>query len=166
MSVDPSTFREALGCFATGVTVVTARAADGELVGITANSFNSVSLSPPLVLFSIDRQAFSLSKFEESRHFAVNVLREEQRDISTTFATRLEDKFGRVSFDLGASGCPILHDSLAVFDCVTRFRYDGGDHVIFVGEVQNIHFDATGRPLLYYRGRYSRLDGESKDVDS
>lgn len=157
MSIDPRKLREALGCFATGVTVVTARSLDGELLGITANSFNSVSLNPPLVLFSLDRRAYSLRKFEECGRFAVNVLDETQREISSTFATPLADKFSTVRYDFGRTGSPVLADALAVFDCSVRFRYDGGDHVIFVGEVLDLVVRADGKPLLYFRGKYRAL---------
>lgn len=160
MSIDPRKLREALGCFATGVTIVTARSLDGELLGITANSFNSVSLNPPLVLFSLDRRAYSLRKFEECGRFAVNILGEEQRDASATFATPLTDKFSTVRYAFGRTGSPVLEDAIAVFDCSIRFRYDGGDHVIFVGEVIDLIVKSDGRPLLYFRGRYRALDGD------
>ncbi|MSP82135.1 MAG: flavin reductase [Alphaproteobacteria bacterium] len=155
--VDTRGYREALGCFATGVTIVTARTADGELLGITANSFSSVSLSPPWVLFSLNRRAHSFRKFEECDHFAINVLGEEQRELSTTFATPLAEKFSGSNFVSAKSGSPIFPDALAVFDCARRIRHDGGDHVIFVGEVTELHYRPEGRPLLYYRGRYRGL---------
>jgi flavin reductase (DIM6/NTAB) family NADH-FMN oxidoreductase RutF len=158
--VDSRRFREALGCFATGVTIVTARAMDGELLGITANSFSSVSLSPPWVLFSLNRRALSFRKFEECNHFAVNILGEEQRELSTTFATPRVDKFAGASFKFSSSGSPILPDALAVFDCVRRIRHDGGDHVIFVGEVIELHYRQDGSPLLYFRGRYRSVGDE------
>ena len=159
MAVDPRKFRDALGWFATGVTIVTTRAIDGELLGITANSFSSVSLNPPLILFSLGRHAYSLKKFEECGHFAVNVLGDSQRELSASFATPLVDKFANARHSFGKSGCPVFDDALAVFDCATRFRYDGGDHVIFVGEVNEMHVKEDGRPLLYFRGRY-RARGE------
>ena len=157
MSIDPRKLRDALGSFATGVTVVTARSLDGELLGITANSFNSVSLNPPLVLFSLDRRALSLRKFEECGRFAVNVLDESQREVSTTFATPMADKFASVRYNFGRTGSPVLADALAVFDCSVRFRYDGGDHVIFVGEVVDLIVRQDGKPLLYFRGKYRAL---------
>lgn len=157
MAVDPRKFRDALGCFATGVTIVTARAIDGELLGITANSFSSVSLNPPLILFSLGRHAYSLKKFEECGHFAVNVLREGQRDLSASFATPLVDKFSSSNYSFCKSGCPVFDDALAIFDCAVRFRYDGGDHIIFVGEVNEMRISEEGSPLLYFRGRYRAL---------
>jgi flavin reductase (DIM6/NTAB) family NADH-FMN oxidoreductase RutF len=158
--VDPRHFREALGCFATGVTIVTARAIDGELLGITANSFSSVSLSPPWVLFSLNRRALSFRKFEECQHFAVNILGEEQRELSMTFATPRADKFGGSNYEFARSGSPIFPEALAVFDCVRRIRHDGGDHVIFVGEVTELRHRQDGSPLLYFRGRYRTLGGD------
>ncbi|MEX2650109.1 MAG: flavin reductase family protein [Alphaproteobacteria bacterium] len=162
MTVDPRKLREALGCFATGVTVVTARSLDGELLGITANSFNSVSLTPPLVLFSLDRRAYSLRKFEECGRFAVNILGEDQREVSSTFATPLADKFATVAYSFGRTGSPVLDDAIAIFDCSVRFRYDGGDHVIFVGEVVDLIVNRTGRPLLFFRGKYRVIDGDEE----
>jgi flavin reductase (DIM6/NTAB) family NADH-FMN oxidoreductase RutF len=157
MAIETRKLREALGRFATGVTVITARSLDGELLGITANSFNSVSLEPPLILFSLDRRAYSLRKFEECGRFAVNVLDETQQSISTTFATPLADKFASVNYEFGRTGSPVLMDALAVFDCSVRFRYDGGDHVIFVGEVLDLVVREGGKPLLYFMGRYRGL---------
>ncbi|MGH6719390.1 MAG: flavin reductase family protein, partial [Alphaproteobacteria bacterium] len=113
MSIDPRKLREALGGFATGVTIVTARSLDGELLGITANSFNSVSLNPPLILFSLDRRAHSLRKFEECGRFAVNILDETQREVSAIFATPLADKFASVRVEFGRTGSPLIEDALA-----------------------------------------------------
>lgn len=155
--VDSRAFREALGSFATGVTVVTSVGADGRLLGLTASSFNSVSLEPPLVLFSLDRGAYSLADFQRSGHFAVNVLSEEQEGLSVTFAKALADKWDGVRFEVWETGSPILTDALASFECRTRYNYDGGDHVIFVGEVVRMRANRGGRPLLYFRGDYGRL---------
>jgi flavin reductase (DIM6/NTAB) family NADH-FMN oxidoreductase RutF len=160
MALDPRKLRAALGCFATGVTIVTARALDGELIGITANSFSSVSLDPPLILFSLDRRAYSLRKFEECGRFAVNILDESQRELSATFATPLADKFADVRIKFGRTGSPLIVGALAVFDCSVRFRYEGGDHIIFVGEAIDLVIRPHGRPLLYFQGRYRTLDGD------
>ena len=161
MAIDTNEFRDALGCFATGITIVTAVGPAGELLGITANSFGSVSLEPPLVLFSLHRRAYSLAGFEASEHFAVNVLGEAHQELSTTFATALIDKWTGVEYQIWDTGCPIFPDSLATFECTTRFRYEGGDHVIFVGEVTRMEIAAGGDPLLYFRGGYRRLGGTS-----
>ncbi len=160
MAVETREFREAMGSFATGVTIVTAVAPSGELLGITANSFNSVSLSPPMVLFSLARRAYSLRSFEASEHFAVNVLREGQDALSTTFATALIDKWVDVDYETWETGCPVFPDALAVFECATRFRYEGGDHVIFVGEVLKLRTDNGGKPLLFFRGGYRAMLGD------
>ena len=157
MSLDRGEFRKGLGCFATGVTVVTSVAGDGSLLGITANSFNSVSLDPPLVLFSLNRNAYSLRAFEDAGCFAINVLRDDQKALSATFARSLADKWGGVAYEVWDTGCPILTDALANFECRTRSTHDGGDHVIFVGEVTRMRATTSGRPLLYFRGAYSGL---------
>ncbi len=154
LSVDPGDFREALGCFATGVTVITAVGPRGELVGITVNSFNSVSLDPPLILFSLNRRAYSLSALLSTRAFAVNILRAGQEEISDRFARALDDKFSGIEHELWDSGCPILTDALASFECKTRHTYHGGDHVIFVGEVLRLRHDPQGQPLLFHGGQY------------
>ena len=156
--LDPHSFRHALGCFATGITIVTALAPSGDRLGLTANSFNSVSLDPPLVLFSLNRAAYSLGAFQEGGHFAVNVLREDQRDLSARFATTNIDKWSGVDFETWETGCPILAGSLASFECRTRALHDGGDHVIFLGEVLRLRCDLGGRPLVYFRGTYRGLD--------
>jgi flavin reductase (DIM6/NTAB) family NADH-FMN oxidoreductase RutF len=155
--VDPGEFRDALGCFATGVTVVTAIGPRGESIGITVNSFNSVSLDPPLVLFSLNRRAYSLRAFLATQTFAVNILRVGQEDISNRFARTLEDKWSGVDYEVWDSGCPILTEALASFECTTRHTYHGGDHVIFVGEVTRLRHDPAGQPLLYHGGKYSGL---------
>lgn len=160
MSIDKTAFRGAMGSFATGVTVVTARGTDGELLGITANSFNSVSLEPPMVLFSLHRGAYSLKGFESSGHFAVNVLRDDQKALSATFATALIDKWANVEYETWESGCPVFPGALAVFECATRFRYEGGDHIIFVGEVTRMRAGTEGSPLLYFRGDYRSLEDQ------
>jgi flavin reductase (DIM6/NTAB) family NADH-FMN oxidoreductase RutF len=152
--VEPAEFKRALGCFATGITIVTAVGPRGEPVGFTANSFNSVSLDPPLVLFSLNRRAYSLRAFLSTQSFAVNVLREGQGALSEHFARALEDKWSEVAYETWDTGCPILTGTLASFECKIRHTYHGGDHVIFVGEVLRLKFDPRGRPLLFYRGQY------------
>jgi flavin reductase (DIM6/NTAB) family NADH-FMN oxidoreductase RutF len=159
-ALDAQAFRTALGCFATGITIVTAVAPSGELLGVTANSFNSVSLDPPLVLFSLHRAAYSLGAFTDGGHFAVNILGEDQRDLSMRFAKALGDKWSGVDYELWDTGAPILKGCLASFECRIRALYDGGDHVIFLGEVLRLRMGEGGRPLLYYRGRYRGLDEE------
>lgn len=151
---DPRVLREALGCFATGVTIVTCRDDSAEPCGVTVNSFNSVSLEPPLVLFSLARSLNSVDAFQQSSHFAVNVLAAHQRSLSERFATALTDKWRDLPHRLGATGCPVLDDSLAMFECEGWHQYDGGDHVIFVCRVLRVWRDSRYQPLLFFRGAY------------
>ena len=147
-------FRAALGMFATGVTIVTARSADGQVIGLTANSFNSVSLSPPLVLWSLSRAAASLPVFSTGSHYAINVLAADQRALAERFATRGADRWNGVTFDTGAGGAPLRHGAAASFECFNRSRYEEGDHVIFVGEVERCTHRVGASPLLFHGGRY------------
>ena len=147
-------FRAALGTFATGVTIVTARDAAGLPVGITANSFNSVSLSPPLVLWSLARHAGSMPAFEHGSHYAINILAADQHALALRFAAKSIDRFAGVPFRLGRGGAPMLEGAAAVFECFNRSRYEEGDHVIFVGEVERCGHRAGALPLLFHGGRY------------
>ena len=153
-SFSPDEFRQALGMFATGVTIVTARAADGTFVGLTANSFNSVSLSPPLVLWSLARSAGSMAAFSAGSHYAINILSADQQDLARQFAARSGDKFSGVDFALGACGAPLLQGAAASFECFNRSRYEEGDHVIFVGEVERCTYQAGASPLLFHGGKF------------
>ncbi|CAI0727112.1 flavin reductase family protein [Serratia fonticola] len=155
-ALDPRAFRRALGNFATGVTVVTAATADGTRVGVTANSFNSVSLDPPLVLWSIDKRSGSYAIFEQASHFAINVLAADQMDISNRFARPSEDKFAGIEVEVGAGDVPLLTDCAARFQCEKYQQVDGGDHWILIGKV--VAFDDLGRaPLVYHQGSYSMV---------
>lgn len=154
---DPRTLRDALGCFATGVTVVTCLASDGEPAGLTVNSFTSVSLHPPLLLVCLHKMATSAAALTEASHFAVNVLQTGQQPASIRFSTRDEDRFGATPWSCGEAGAPILKDSLGVFECQRHAVHDGGDHHILIGEVVKASFDASLDPLLFFRGRYRRL---------
>ncbi len=147
-------FRAALGRFATGVTIVTACSPEGALVGLTANSFNSVSLSPPLVLWSLSRAAGSMAVFARGSHYAIHVLSADQRDLAERFSTRGVDRWQGVDFHRGVSGVPLLDGAVAVFECFNRSRYEEGDHVIFVGEVERCAHRTDAAPLLYHGGRY------------
>ena len=150
-------FRAALGCFATGVTIVTTRGPRDELIGVTANSFNSVSMDPPLVLFSLGRSAYSLKAFLCTHNFAVNILGADQQEMATRFSTALIDKWNGVDYVLTDTGCPFLAGALARFECRTHHTYDGGDHIIFVGEVLRLEHRPEGKPLLFYRGGYAQV---------
>ncbi|WP_431221806.1 p-hydroxyphenylacetate 3-hydroxylase reductase component [Serratia sp. L9] len=155
-ALDPRAFRRALGNFATGVTVVTAATTEGARVGVTANSFNSVSLDPPLILWSIDKRSGSYSVFEQASHFAINVLAADQIDVSNRFARPSEDKFAGIEVDIGAGGAPLLADCAARFQCEKYQQVDGGDHWIMIGKV--VAFDDLGRaPLVYHQGAYSMV---------
>ena len=154
---DPRTLRDALGCFATGATIVTCLDDRGEPVGLTANSFTSVSLDPPLLLVCVGRTASSAAALTAATHFAVNVLQTGQQPASIRFAARGEDRFGATPWSPGEYGPPVLRDSLGVFECAAHAVHEGGDHHIVVGEVLRASFDSALDPLLYFRGRYRRL---------
>jgi 3-hydroxy-9,10-secoandrosta-1,3,5(10)-triene-9,17-dione monooxygenase reductase component len=152
-NLDSRGFRNALGSFATGVTIVTTLDADGKDVGLTANSFNSVSLDPPMVLWSLAKTSAALPAFMESSHFAVHILSAEQEALSNTFSKRGIDKFAGVEVARGIGGVALLNGCSAYFQCNTTFRYEGGDHVIFVGEVVGFTDEARA-PLVYHSGGY------------
>ena len=156
---DNRALRDTLGQFATGVTVVATLDAEGQPVGMTVNSFNSVSLEPPLVLWSIDKQSLGYGAFTEQEHFAVHVLKADQQHISNLFAGRGADKFGQVHWHSGPEGLPRLDDCAARFHCRRVRCLDGGDHAILLGEV--LEFAAYGgEPLVFHRGRYRALVGD------
>ena len=154
---DPRTLRDALGCFATGVTVVTCFDPDGAPVGLTANSFTSVSLDPPLLLVNVHRQAACAAGLIAADHFAVNVLQTGQQPASIRFSTRQEERFGANDWSRGEFGAPVLQESLGVFECERYAVHEGGDHHILVGQVVKASFTPDLDPLLYFRGRYRRL---------
>lgn len=152
-------FRRALSQFATGVTVITTRAGPGSppsapFVGITASSFNSVSLDPPLVLWSLAQAAASLPAFRAGSHYAINVLAADQKPLAERFALKGADRWAGVSFTEGMGGAPLLAGASATFECYNRSRYEEGDHVIFVGEVERCSWRAGASPLLFHGGRY------------
>lgn len=153
----PLELRDVLGMFPTGVAVVTATSRDGQTYGVTVSSFNSVSLDPPLVLFSLSRSLISLRGLLEAESFAINFLSEDQAHLSTRFATALCDKWQGISFHPGRTGSPVLDPALAILECRPYAQYDGGDHVIVVGEVVHMQVDAARHPLVFFRGRYHKL---------
>ncbi|MFC6668747.1 flavin reductase [Marinobacterium aestuariivivens] len=155
MNFDPKDFRRALGKFPTGVTVITTRDQNGERIGVTASSFNSVSIDPALVLWSIDKGAYSLEAFTEGRHFAVNVLRNDQVELSNRFARRGEDKFAGIEVREGLGNSPLLPGAAAVFECRTWNVYEGGDHFIVVGEVLNYSYEDNASSLVFHNGHYA-----------
>lgn len=153
---DPQAFRSALGSFVTGVTIVTTRDADGRPVGLTANSFNSVSLDPPMVLWSLSLHSGSLPVFREAQSWAVHVLAADQQAMSDRFARPGNNKFAGLDVVDGPEGAPLLAGYAARFGCRARFEYEGGDHAIFLGEV--VEFERRdAEPLIYHSGQYGRL---------
>ena len=154
--IDPLSVRQALGSFVTGVTIVTARDPEGRPVGLTVNSFNSVSLDPPLVLWSLSLKSASLPSFREAKGWAVHVLAAGQEEMSGRFARPGEDKFVGLALSDGPEGAPALPDYAARFGCEATFEYEGGDHAIFVGHVIDLD-KRDAEPLVYHGGRYSRV---------
>ncbi|MFP5390885.1 MAG: flavin reductase family protein [Gammaproteobacteria bacterium] len=151
---DAAQFRKALSQFATGVTVITTRLADGSFRGLTASSFNSVSLEPPLVLWSLGNAANSLPIFSGNSHYVINVLGAEQAHLAQRFSRRTENPFADIEYELSRTGQPILKGASAWFECHNRSRYPEGDHVIFVGEVE--HCSAQSQPsLVFHAGQFS-----------
>ncbi|MBI3523134.1 MAG: flavin reductase family protein [Betaproteobacteria bacterium] len=157
---DTRAFRSALGSFATGVTVITARGANDELAGLTVNSFASVSLDPPLVLWSLSLYSPALAVFQHCSHYAINVLAADQADLSEHFARPTKDrtgeKFHTLKFDTGMGGAPLLPGCCARFECRNETRHAGGDHLIFVGLVEKFMREERA-PLLFQGGQYRRL---------
>ena len=147
-------FRTALGMFATGVTIVTARTTSGVLVGLTANSFNSVSMAPPLVLWSLSKTAASMAAFSAGSHYAINILSADQQDLALQFSAKGVDRFAGVQYQLGRAGAPLIDGAAATFECFNRSRYEEGDHVIFVGEVEHCQHRSGASPLLYHGGKF------------
>src|SRR5215813_774200 len=160
MTLAQRTFRDALGLFPTGVAVVTTVTRDGNRVGTTVSSFNSVSLLPPLVLFSIARSARSFLAWRQAETYAINILHEDQDALSMRFARGIGDKWEGLKSAAGQTGAPLIPDALASFECENYARYDGGDHLILVGKVCALT-TTTGsdpRPLIFYRGSYQKIE--------
>jgi Conserved protein/domain typically associated with flavoprotein oxygenases, DIM6/NTAB family len=157
VSLTPDAFRSALGRFASGVTVITACGADGTDYGMTASAFCSVSLEPPLVLVCVEKIASMHDPIVGCGHFVVNVLASTQEHVARRFAAEDGDRFAGVGFSRGAESVPILDDSLATLECRRTATYDGGDHVIVVGEVESAKW-TDERPLIYYRGGYAGME--------
>ena len=154
---DARTFRDALGCFATGVTIITAMDSEGQPIGLTANSFTSVSLDPPLLLVCVANNAGSAAVLRDAERFAVNVLQIGQQPTSNRFAGKGEDRFANTPWEVGEFGTPVLTGSLSSFECARDAVHDGGDHFILVGRVLKAMFEPRRDPLLYFRGKYRRL---------
>jgi len=156
MATEPSELRKVMGCFATGVTVITTRDQSGNPYGLTANAVTSLSLTPPLLLICVDRKAETFPHFFDSKIFMLNILAEDQEALSRRFATTGGEKFAGVACRIGHLGTPILEGTLGHIECRITETLEGGDHVIHIGEVE--HAEARGGdPLLFFRGRYRHL---------
>jgi flavin reductase (DIM6/NTAB) family NADH-FMN oxidoreductase RutF len=155
MSLDPRSFRKALGCFATGITVITTLTPESKgPVGVTVSAFSSLSLDPPLVLFCLGNGTSSMEAFKTFGHFCINILSEHQRDLSIRFASRSEDKWQGAAWSAGSNGAPVLPGCLATLECSLVNVVDGGDHQIFIGKVEKMKHQEGGSPLVYFRGSY------------
>jgi flavin reductase (DIM6/NTAB) family NADH-FMN oxidoreductase RutF len=154
--INATDLRRTLGCFPTGVAVVTAMSREGAPIGVTISSFNSVSMDPPLILWSLALKAASLADFRAAGAFAVNVLSEAQADLPRIFSSPVDERFDGLTWTKGFGAAPVLAGSAAVFECSTHTRYDGGDHEIFIGRVER-HGRSDAAPLLYANGRVSTL---------
>jgi len=157
--IDPRDFRNALGTYATGVTIITAADSGEKPYGLTCNSFASVSLNPPLVLWSLLLYSSSLNVFQNASHFAVNVLGRSQQALASKFAKSSEGKFAGVDWKAGLGGAPLLAESVATFQCRSVNRYYGGDHVIFLGAVEAYAYNRN-EPLLFLRGSFGRFSAD------
>jgi flavin reductase (DIM6/NTAB) family NADH-FMN oxidoreductase RutF len=155
--IDAHDFRKALGSFATGVTIITAQAPGGRAIGLTCNSFASVSLNPAMVLWSLGIHSPSMPAFQEASHFAVNVLGRDQTGLAQQFARSAADKFAGVPVRTGLGGAPVIEGCIAHFECRNASRYYGGDHVIFLGAVEAYAYTG-GEPLLFARGVFGSFE--------
>ena len=156
MPIEKNELRRVMGHFATGVTVITTFRNSGEMHGLTANAFTSVSLVPPLLLVCVDKQAESYPCFDETRVFTVNILAHDQEALSRKFAVSGGDKFQGVAYHAGANGAPILDGALAYVECKVVQEFDGGDHTIYLGEIEQAEA-REGKPLMFFRGGYREL---------
>jgi 3-hydroxy-9,10-secoandrosta-1,3,5(10)-triene-9,17-dione monooxygenase reductase component len=157
LAPDPATYRTVLGHFATGVVIVTAFDGD-EPVGMACNSFTSVSLEPPLVLFCAAKSSTTWPRIQGAAKWAANILDDDGEEICRLFAQKGADRFARIAYTPGRTGSPILEDALAYVDCETLVEHDAGDHVIVVGSVVELGYQHEGTPLLFYRGGYGRYE--------
>ncbi len=157
MPIEKNELRRIMGHFATGVTIITSVRSSGELHGLTANAFTSVSLVPPLLLICVDKKAESYPCFTETKVFTVNVLAGDQEALSRKFAVSGGSKFEGVSYRLGANGAPILDGTLAYIECTVSQEVDAGDHTVYLGEIQQAETPHEGKPLLFFRGGYREL---------
>jgi 3-hydroxy-9,10-secoandrosta-1,3,5(10)-triene-9,17-dione monooxygenase reductase component len=151
--MDQREFRNTLGTFATGVTIITVKDEKGEYIGLTANAFSSLSLDPPLILVCIDKKSYSLPAFEKGRPFVVNILSVEQETDCWTFAKKGADKFANAQYELSSDGVPILKENLSSLICNVHEVLEGGDHIIVTGLVKEIARNEEKNPLIFYSGK-------------
>ena len=156
MGIEPTDYKNTLGIFPTGVTIITTLDSAGVPAGFTASSFNSVSLEPQLVLWSLDKSSSLIPVFEKTQRYAIHFLTSNQVDLSNIFASPVKDRFAEVEWSLSDSKLPILSGCAAHLECEARHIYEGGDHLIFVGEVTNHQCDHEQTALAYHRGEYSK----------
>ena len=153
-------FRKAVAHFPTGVSVVSARAPGGSFIGVTANSFSSISLDPPLVSVSLNKSLRSFQHFVDASHFGINILAADQHSISSTFARAGSDKWSWVRSSVGPAGSPFIQPNIAAFECENYAQYEGGDHLIFLGRVIHLEINENADPLVFFRSSYRRLSDE------
>jgi flavin reductase (DIM6/NTAB) family NADH-FMN oxidoreductase RutF len=156
MPIGKNELRTVMGHFGTGVTIITTFNSEGTLHGLTANAFSSLSLIPPLCLICVDKKAESYSSFEDSKVFTVNILRDDQEELSRRFAVSGGEKFTGVAYKLGGNGAPVLDHVIAWLECKVTAGYDGGDHTIYIGEIEEAQ-TREGKPLMFFRGGYRAL---------
>lgn len=161
---DPLDLRNALSCFATGITIITGTTEEGTRFGLTASSFQPVSLTPPLVLYSVRKGAASVDLVKGSGSFCVNVLRHEHAELAKRFAAPIADRFEGLEWVRGSLGCPVLPDAIAAFECSLWANYDGGDHEILVGKVVKMRRAPKGNPLVYFRGEFHPIVADAPGV--
>lgn len=154
---DTRALRDSLGRFATGIAIVTTLDVEGLPIGLTINSFSSVSLNPPLVLWSLDNRSAHLEDFKRASHYVINILSSDQEMLSNTFASPANNRFDGLAWQAGAGGAPLLPNCLAQFQVRNSQQMAGGDHLIFMGDVEHFTHRTDAEPLLYYAGRYARL---------
>lgn len=157
MSLDSRALRNAFGRFATGICVVTANAAEQGPVGMTINSFSSVSLDPPLVMWNLQNNSDCFEIFTQTRQFAINILADDQLELSRLYSRKNEHGLRPQDYRIGRNGAPVLRGALAAFECDLWRSYEGGDHVLLVGRVKELHNRPTGKPLLFFGGSYREL---------
>ena len=162
-TIDQREFRDALGRFATGVTVITTETSSGQPLGLTANSFSSLSLDPAMILWSLSKDTPNVTDFLNCKHFAVNILAADQQKLSDQFSKTAGDRFAGVDWRKGANGVPLIASCLANFECRNTTCFDGGDHHIFIGAVERFQF-SDGQPLIFYDGRYCVVDDAENKV--